>query len=138
MIFLGRGTSKTNRRHHPAHTVPAVAGCSDRLLNTLLHAVGVQTDLGNAVHHSGSDLGNASPALSILTDPIVGVAGRLHCRHLAEDALNAILVNLAVLGLGGDSNKQDKAENLHADLEMWIVFGNYMRCLKIWTAMPFL
>merc|ERR1719206_239525 len=57
----------------------------------------------------------------------------LHTHQFAEDTLNAILVNLAVLGLGGDSNKQDKAENLHADLEMWIVLGKYMRCLKIWT-----
>merc|ERR1719167_978624 len=123
MIFLGRGTSKTNRRHHPAHTVPAVAGCSNRLLNTLLHAVGIQSNLGNAVQ-----------ALSVLTDPVVGIAGRVHCRHFAKDALNAILVNLAVLGLGGDSNKQDKAENLHVDLEMWgFSWGKYMRCLKIWT-----
>ena len=92
----------------------------------------------------------------------------LHTHHFAEDALNAILVNLkaifqlvvkriesnqtslldskycqhivkiqdhlAVLGLGGDSNKQDKAENLHVDLEMWgFSLGKYMRCLKIWT-----
>ena len=42
--------------------------------------------------------------------------------------------HLAVLGLGGDSNKQDKAENLHVDLEMWgFSLGKYMRCLKIWT-----
>ena len=81
-------------------------------LDTLLHAVGVQANLGNAVHHSGwerinlsphqsinykscqmvnlktkkvltgltGDLSNASPALSVLADSVVGVAGRLHCR----------------------------------------------------------
>ena len=27
-----------------------------------------------------SNLGNASPALSVLTDPVVGIAGRVHCR----------------------------------------------------------
>ena len=27
-----------------------------------------------------SNLGNASPALSVLTDPVVWVADRLHCR----------------------------------------------------------
>ena len=51
------------------------------------------------------------------------------CQQLLQ-----ILKHLAVLGLGGDSNKQDKAENLHVDLEMWeFSWGKYMRCLKIWT-----
>ena len=49
----------------------------------------------------------------------------LSCQKLLQ-----ILKHLAVLGLGGDSNKQNKAENLHADLEMWTVFGKIYEVLE--------
>merc|ERR1711936_1461168 len=119
-IFLGSGAAKTNRLHNPANAVPAVAGCSNCLLNTLLDTVGVQSNLSNAVHHSGRNLCNASPALAVLTDSVIWIAGRLSHGHFAEDAFNAILVNLAVFGLCGNCNEKEKTQDLHGALRIEI------------------
>merc|ERR1711915_358961 len=114
--FLCSWASETNGLHDPAHAIPAVAGRSDCLLDTLLDTLGVHPDLGDAVHHSGGDLCNASPAFSILTDSVVWFTFGLHRRQFAEDVFNAILVNLAVFSLDSDSNEKKKTDNLHSAL----------------------
>merc|ERR1712060_959781 len=81
--FLCSWASKTDGLHDPAHAIPAVAGCSDCLLDTFLDTLGVHPDLCNAV-----------PAFSILTDSVVWFTFGLHRRQFAEDVFNAILVNL--------------------------------------------
>merc|ERR1712001_543795 len=103
--FLCSWASETDGLHDPAHAIPAVAGCSNCLLDTFLDTLGVHPDLGDAVHHSSGDLCNASPAFSILTDSIIWFTFRLHRRQFAEDVFNAILVNLAVFSLDSDPMK---------------------------------
>merc|ERR1712001_112980 len=118
-LFMRWG-SQDQQIPSPSRRNPAVAGCSNCLLNTLLDTVGVEPNLGNAVHHSGGNLSNASPALAVLTDSVIWIAGRLCHRHFAEDTFNAILVNLAVFGLCGDHNEKNKTQDLHGALRIVI------------------
>merc|ERR550539_315981 len=83
-------------------------------LNTLLDTRGVHTDLGDAVHHSGGDLSNASPAFAIVT-MTVGSQKGVWLGHFAEDGLQPTPVDLAVFGLDSHGNEEDKTDDLHAD-----------------------
>merc|ERR1711910_59992 len=113
-IFLSSWAAKTNRGHHPADAIPAVTGCSNCLLNTLLDTLGVHSNLGNAVHHGGGDLSNTSPAFAIVTGAVGSQKG-LRLGHFAEDCLQPSPVDQAVFGLGSHGNEEDKTDDLHAD-----------------------